>query len=90
MKKATFSIPEDTYESLSKISKLLGISKSAFLSELLRDSLGQMEGLVEDVLKNKPEDPTEADVIRFRGKSKDLVQERIENLERMKNDLFSK
>lgn len=90
MKKATFTIPMETYENLSSLSNLLGISKSAFLSELLKDSLSQMHGMMSDVLENQPENLTSADVVRFRGKSEEIVRSRIDNLGSMADDLFSK
>lgn len=90
MKKATFSIPEETYENLTNLSNMLGISRSAFLSELLKESLDQMLGLMDDVFKNQPEGSTDAEMVRFRGKSEVIVRDRINNLERAADDLFSK
>ena len=85
MVKRTFSLPPEVHEHLGYVSRRIGVSRSALLVGLIAEPLADMAALFEDL----GESPTEADVVRFRGKSRDLVEQRIEGLRRHENDLFS-
>lgn len=85
MKKVTFSVPVEIVDDLSVISKRIGVSRSALLSELLSTPLHEMRELVEGI----PENPEEVDIVRFKGKSEKVVKQRMQELEELSNDLFS-
>lgn len=71
---------------LDYIAERTRVSRSALVSELLADSVGDVRRLLEMV----PESPTPADLIRFRGESVDLVRSRLESLKGITDDLFTR
>lgn len=84
MRKITFSVPDVVVENLDYVSGRIGVSRSSLLSQLLEQPLSDLTGLVKSV----PENPTSADVVRFRGNSEALVQERVDSLRSLGNDLL--
>lgn len=77
MVKTSMSLAPDVYANLCIISTRLGVSRSALVSELLSDPLADMCKLFEHV----PAAPTVADLVRFRGESMRVVQERIASMD---------
>lgn len=71
---------------LDYIAERTRVSRSALVSELLADCVGDVRRLLEMV----PESPTPADLIRFRGESVDLVRSRLESLKGITDDLFTR
>lgn len=71
-------------DDLLYVTKRLGISKSALVNELLKQSLPSMT----EVFKILPEAPTPEDVVRFRGESAKLVEQRLATLKAQTDDLF--
>lgn len=86
MVKPSFSVPAELLADLDYISRRIGVSRSALLTELLLDTLGNLRFILEDV----PENPTEQDVLRFRGRSMGLIESRIVNLKELEHDMFAK
>lgn len=84
MVRVTFTVPPAVRSDLDYLSTRLGVTKSALVSELLAPALGDLRSLMEMV----PENPTEEDVIRARGRSNDLIVQRLQNLRRIEGDLF--
>lgn len=85
-KKFAISLPEHLVGDLDYVSGRMSISRSALISNLLEGPVKDMRSLLEGL----PENPTKADIIRSRGASVDLIQERMTSMKRLDNDLFSK
>ena len=85
MRKVSLALAPSVVDDLDYVSGRLGVSRSALASELLGEVGSQMRKLLEQV----PLSPTPADVVRFRGESAKLVEERINELRGISNDLFS-
>lgn len=79
-------MPPQMYDDLDYIASRLGVSRSALVTQLLTDIVPDIKSMLEAI----PANMTETDLVRFRGKSESIVLERMENLRRMKHDLFSK
>jgi len=71
---------------LEYISKRMGVSKSAALTNLSAEPISDLRTLLEDL----PENPTQADIIRSRGASAKIVKKRMDSLKRLEggDDLF--
>lgn len=85
LKRVSLSIPGDLADNLDYISKRLGVSRSAFVTQLLLE--GQLDNLA-SLLSTIPEQPSEADIKRFRGDSKVYVREQLERLQQLQGGLF--
>lgn len=84
-KKITVSLPSDFVASLDLVSKRLGVSRSAFLAMVAAEPVNELAGL----LRELPLEPEPRDVVRFRGRSVELAQARLEAAQRGLDDLFS-
>lgn len=71
--RASFSLPAPLAVGISRVSKRLGISQSAFVTELLSDAVADIERLLDLV----PPAPTSEDVRRLRGASASVIRARI-------------
>lgn len=85
MVRMSFTVPPSLRNDLSYLSVRLGVTKSALLSLLVGEPLGDLRQLVEDI----PETPTDADVRRFRGRSREIIEQRVGNLQDLTSDLLS-
>jgi hypothetical protein len=85
MVRRTYSIPQELDDDLTYIAGRVGVSRSALLTQLLTDACNDLAQLVAQV----PENPSRDDAVRYRGKSRTLVEQRIGSLQRMADDLFS-
>jgi len=85
LKRVSLSIPGELADNLDYISRRLGVSRSAFVTQLLLE--GQLDHLA-SLLASIPEQPSEADVKRFRGDSRAYVREQLERLQRLQGGLF--
>lgn len=84
-RKVTLSIPPALVEDLDYISGRVGITRSALVVSLMSEPIQDLRGLVEMV----PDNPTPEEVVRLRGKSHSIVEERVSSLRRLSDDLFS-
>ena len=82
----TYSFPEELSEDIEYLSRVLGVSRSAFLTSLLTQPCSDLRSLLGDI---DIQDPDSA-LKRFRGSSMDLVNERVGQLKGMDSDLFAK
>lgn len=78
-KRVTFYITESLDDDISTISSRMGISKSILISKLLEIPLKDLRGL----LAHLPESPGKGDVLKFRGHSRQLVDERVSEMNKV-------
>lgn len=84
-KRITLSLPGHIVDDIDHIASRLGISRSAFVAQMLADAqLSHVRAL----LSSLPEEPTEGDTRRFRGESRRYVKERMDSLQNMQGGLF--
>lgn len=85
MTRTTISFSEDTLNDLDYLASRLGVTRSALVNSMLSDTVSDLRQLVEEVQEN----PTQDDLKRFRGKSADIVNQRVHRLrQQVDNDLF--
>ena len=84
-RKIAVSIPEGIVDDLDYISGRMSVTRSALLSNMLSSAASDLRRLLEGV----PENPTPEDVLRCRGASAKLIDDRIQNVRNTKADLFS-
>lgn len=87
IKRASFSLPAESVESLAYVSRRLGVSRSSLVSQMLSEALPMMEKMLRTVPEGGFSD--EAETRRFRGESADVIRQRIGNLHGMADDLFA-
>jgi len=80
----SFTLPPQTRADLDYLSDRLGVTKSALVAELLGTPLHDLRSLVEMV----PDNPTEEDALRARGKSNELIAKRLQSYRKLEGDLF--
>lgn len=88
MPRTSLTLPAETLEDVKFVSRRLGITRSALISELLVDVLGPLKSMLLCI----PEDPADMspdDVKRLRGESADIIRSRIKELKEQDHDLFS-
>lgn len=85
MKRVSFTVPADVADEIAYIAKRVGVSRSALVTDVLRETIDTVGPMIRSV----PESPTDVDVVRFRGESERVVTERLEHARRLKDDLFS-
>ncbi len=81
-KRVTFYLSPDLDDSLVLISKRMGVSKSILVNKLLEAPLSDLKTLVTML----PENPTGADILRFKGKSMAVVDERVRQMHEVLQD----
>lgn len=84
-RKLTFSLPDSFVQDLDYLAKRLNITRSALLTQLAASPTSDLRHLVEDV----PDNPTKSDLIHAKGRSIELVEERVASAKRVGHDLFS-
>jgi hypothetical protein len=82
-RKITFSISNQVNSDLAYIAGRIKVSKSSLVDQLLSEPLADLRVLIEDI----PVDPTPDDLIRARGRSKLLIEQRIDDA-RGRSDRF--
>lgn len=80
----SFTLPPDVVRDLTYVSRRMNVSRSAVLSQLLDGPVADLRRLLEDV----PEKPTQEDVLRLRGSSRQVIEDRLDNLKSLGIDLF--
>lgn len=83
-RKVTFSLPAGLVDDMSVLASRFGCSRSAFVAELLTEPVSAFKSIMDTI----PENPTPADVLRFRGQSAELIRDRIEQVRYITDDLF--
>ncbi len=78
-------MPVELDSDITYVAQRVGVSRSALLVSLLAEPVGDMRRLLEEL----PAHPSPDDVVRARGRSHELVEQRLEGLRRLENDLFS-
>lgn len=84
MVRVSFTVPPSIRDNLDYLSSRMGVTKSSMVSELLSGPLADLRGLMEQI----PENPTDTDVIRARGRSNELIIQRLQSLRKIEGDLF--
>lgn len=72
-KRVSLTIPIDVLSEIDYCSGRLGITRSAFISELMRQSLSPITPL----LRNLPDSPDDVAIKRFRGDSVSLIRSMV-------------
>lgn len=72
----TFTVPPQIVDDLAYVSARVGVSRSALVSDLLLDPLHDLRGLLESV----PSPAGNDDMLRLRGKSEELIEQRLSDL----------
>ncbi|WP_270832374.1 CopG family transcriptional regulator [Aeromonas sp. QDB03] len=85
LSKVSVTLPPDLVESLDQIASRLGVSRSALISDFLSEAVGTLRPLLDTI----PLSPTEADKLRFRGESEEVIKQRLESLKGMIDDLLT-
>ena len=80
----SFTLPPAIRDNLHYLSTRMGVSKSSLVAELLGAPLSDLRGLMELV----PDNPSEADLLRARGRSNELIAARLRSLRSIEGDLF--
>lgn len=75
VKRITLSFPVDLVRDLDYVHRRLGVSRSAFVASIVSDGVRDLRELLETL----PPNPTPDDVVRFRGNSIALVDQRIDD-----------
>lgn len=84
MSRASFTLPPEMLADLAAIAERVGVSRSALLADLTAEPLRDLRGLLDMV----PVSPTPADMLRLRGKSEELVEQRLASLRALDEGLF--
>ena len=84
-KKITVSVPEEFVQHLDYLGKRLSISRSSVLVQLAAEPITELYKLVSAI----PDNPTEEDIIRAKGESIKLIEERVNQARSLSDDLFS-
>lgn len=82
--RSSFTLPPDLLKDLAFCADRVRVSRSALLADVVGGPLADLRALFESL----PPNPTPEDVLRFRGKSEDVINRRLENLRDMSSDLF--
>lgn len=87
MRKITMSLPDTFVEDLDVISTRIGISRSSLVANLTAEPVSDLRALLDAI----PENPTQEDLIRFRGKSAETIKARLDDLKKLEegDDLFT-
>ena len=85
-RKISVSLDAKLVDDLNFMSARMGVSRSAIISEIMADAIGEARRLFELI----PPNPTPTDIVRMRGESEEVVRKRLASLQGIANDLFSK
>lgn len=84
-RKITFSVPPSFVDDLDYLAERLGVTRSALLVNITMAPLHDLRDMVSSV----PANPTKSDILRAKGRSKELIDDRIQSVRDLGNDLFS-
>lgn len=77
VKRLTVSLDADLVDEINFLHRRLGLSRSAMLNEFLRGGVMAVSSAYRDL----PAVPTDRDLLRLRGRSLEVVRERIREAE---------
>lgn len=86
LKKVSLALSQPIVDDLDYVSGRLGVSRSALVNSMLTEAIPTMRKMLEQI----PLSPTPADVVRFRGESAKIVEDRLADLQGIAHDLLSK
>jgi len=91
MKKTSLSLSPSLINDLDNVSKRMGVSRSALVCNILAEPVADMRKLLDEIRTDSPDSSGGNDPVRFRGKSVDLVDERVSQFKALVagDDLFS-
>jgi hypothetical protein len=84
-KKVSLTLDESLVADLIHVAERVGVSRSALASMILAERLRPARDVVDLI----PANPTPPDVVRNRGESTAIVEQRIESLRTATSDLFA-
>lgn len=84
MARTSFTLDPQVVADLRYCAQRMGVSGSAIVSDFLSVPLADMRRMLEAI----PPNPTDADLVRFRGESRQIVEQRLENLKGLGDGLF--
>ena len=84
-KKITVSVPEEFVLHLDYLAKRLSVSRSSVLVQLAAEPITDLYKLVSAI----PDNPTKEDIIRAKGESIKLIEDRVAHARSIGHDLFS-
>lgn len=76
VRRVSVTFPTELVDDLDSIAERLGFTRSGLLTQMLQESIPQMARIIRDI----PDQPRKADVIRFRGESVKVYQDTITEL----------
>lgn len=85
VKKISVSLSEQLVDDLDYLAARVGVSRSALITEMLTDAVGEVRKILELI----PPNPTPAEMLRMRGQSEEAIRSRLESIKGMTDDLFS-
>lgn len=81
-RRTSFMLPQTMIDDLDYLSSCMGVSRSIMLSNVAAAPLKDLRIMFEGL----PENPTPSELVRFRGESKKIVNERLEQLNKLGED----
>lgn len=85
IKRVSVSLPTHLADDVDYVSSRLGMTRSAFITQFL---LGGELDKLRSILSAIPEDPSEADVKRYRGDSRAYIADQLAKLQELQGGLF--
>lgn len=82
VKRLTVSLDAELVDEINFLHRRLGVSRSAMLNEFLREGLMAISACYREL----PENVTERDLVRLRGRSLDVVRSRMAEAEAVLGD----
>lgn len=80
--RVSYTLPPEIVSDLAFISERVGVSRSAILADVLGEPLHDLRALLESA----PPKPTKGDMLRLRGKSEDIIEQRLSELRSVWDD----
>lgn len=84
-RKITVSLPDFVVNDLDYVSHRISATRSALLTNMLTEPAATLRAMLEEL----PVNPTEEDILRSRGSSARIIDERIQKIKDTESDLFS-
>lgn len=79
LRKVSLALDPAVVDDLDVISKRLGISRSALVSQMLGEALPSLRQLFDSI----PEAPTAPDLVRYKGESVEIIEARLASIKRL-------